>query len=138
LPITLIEAAVTEQSGELEFIVMPQTSMGKLSLSSFQAENQSGQKIRVRAVSLDALLVAGEVQPPTLMKVDVEGAELLLLRGARNLLATHRPKLFMEIHSRELARECRAFLEPLGYEIQVVEADREVCHFHASAKTGRA
>jgi FkbM family methyltransferase len=134
LPITLIEAAVTEQAGELEFVVMPETSMGKLSTSSFQADNQSGQKIRVRAVALDALLAAGEVQPPTLMKVDVEGAELMLLRGARNLLATHRPKLFMEIHSRELGRECRAFLEPLGYEIHVVGEGREVCHFHALPK----
>ena len=138
LPITLIEAAVTEQPGELEFVVMPETSMGKLSTSSFQADNQSGQKIRVRAVSLDALLAAGEVSPPALMKVDVEGAELMLLRGAKNLLATHRPKLFMEIHSRELARDCRAFLEPLGYEIGVVGADRDVCHFYASPKTERA
>src|SRR6266480_2084709 len=30
LPITLIEAAVAEQSGPLEFVVMPQSSMGKL------------------------------------------------------------------------------------------------------------
>ncbi|MFM2293874.1 MAG: hypothetical protein RLZZ350_287 [Verrucomicrobiota bacterium] len=134
LPITLIEAAVTEQPGELEFVIMPETSMGKLVTSSFQAEDQSGQKIRVRAVSLDALLATGEVQPPAVMKIDVEGAELMLLHGAKNLLATHRPKLFMEIHSRELARECRAFLEPLGYAIHVVGEGREVCHFHALPK----
>ncbi len=138
LPITLIEAAVTEQSGELEFVVMPETSMGKLTTSSFQADNQSGQKIRVRAVALDALLAAGEVPPPSVMKIDVEGAELMLLRGARNLLVTHKPKLFMEIHSRELARDCRAFLEQLGYEIHVVGAEREVCHFHGVARSDRA
>jgi len=134
LPISLIEAAVTEQTGSLEFVVMPESSMGKLTASSFQQKHQDGQKIQVRAVALDALLAAGEVQPPAVMKIDVEGAELMLLRGARNLLAKHRPKLFMEVHSSELARDCRAFLEQLGYEIRVLqEAGREVCHFHAVA-----
>jgi FkbM family methyltransferase len=132
LPITLIEAAVTEQSGTLEFVAMPETSMGKLTTSPFQQDNQSGQKIQVRAVALDALLATGEVQPPAVMKIDVEGAELMLLRGARNLLATHSPKLFIEIHSPKLARDCCTLLEQLGYEIRVLqEKGREVCYFHA-------
>jgi len=135
LPITLIEAAVTEQSGALEFVVMPESSMGKLTTSSFQQENQSGQEIEVRAVALDELLAAGEVPPPAVMKIDVEGAELLVLRGAQKLLASHQAKLFMEIHSAGLARDCRALLEELDYEVRVVEqARRDICHFHARAR----
>ena len=136
LPITLIKAAVTETPGELEFVVMSETSMGKLSTSTFQADNQSGRKIRVRAVALDALIASGETLPPKVMKVDVEGTELMLLRGARRLLAEHQPKLFMEIHSPELARDCRALLQELGYRVQVFEQPgRDICHFHATAGT---
>ena len=61
-------------------------------------------------------------------QVDVEGAELLVLRGAQKLLREHQPTLFLEIHSPELARDCRNFLEGLGYKIEVVkeEADSDV------------
>jgi FkbM family methyltransferase len=63
----------------LEFVVMPESSMGKLTTSSFQQENQGGQKIQVRRQwPLDTLWVAGEVQPPAVMKIDVEGAEMLV------------------------------------------------------------
>lgn len=60
---------------------------------------------------------------------------LFVLRGARELLAAHRPTLFVEIHSPELARDCRALLEQTGYDVQVLEQDvREICHFHAKPK----
>ncbi|MCW5553484.1 MAG: FkbM family methyltransferase [Verrucomicrobiae bacterium] len=136
LPIELVEAAVSDAEGSLEFVLMPESSMGKLTTSSFQQENQSGRRIQVRTVSLDALLAAGRIQPPSVIKIDVEGAELLVLRGALNLLATHRPTLFMETHSTELARDCRALLEQTGYDVRVLERNvRDICHFHAQPKS---
>lgn len=136
LPIELVEAAVSDVEGTLEFLLMPESSMGKLSTSSFQAGNQSGRKITVRTVALDGLLAAGRIRPPSVIKIDVEGAELLVLRGAVNLLTTHRPTLFMEIHSAALQRDCRAWLESIGYDVCVIgESGREICHFHARART---
>lgn len=135
LPIELVEAAVSDADGALEFVVMPESSMGKLTTSSFQHGNQSGQKIQVRTVALDGLLAAGKIQRPSVVKIDVEGAELLVLRGARNLLANHRPTLFIEIHSPELSRDCRTLLEAIGYDVQIMEEGaRDICHFHATPK----
>lgn len=136
LHIEVVEAAVSDKEGSLEFVLMPQSSMGKLSTSSFQQGNQSGQKIQVRTVALDGWLAVGKIQPPSVIKIDVEGAELLVLRGARELLATHRPTLFMEIHSPELARDCQALLKQAGYDVRVLERDvRDICHFHAQPKS---
>jgi FkbM family methyltransferase len=135
LPIHLIEAAVSDREGSLEFVIMPESSMGKLTTSSFQAGDQGGQKIQVRTVSLDGLHQRGIIQPPAVIKIDVEGAELAVLRGAENLLTKHHPALFMEIHSAALAKDCRALLERIGYEVEVAEQPgREICHFHARRK----
>lgn len=132
LSIELVEAALSQEEGLLEFVLMPESSMGKLSTSSFQEYNQSGRKIQVRTAALDGLLAAGKIRPPSVIKIDVEGAELLVLRGASKLLAIYRPTLFMEIHSPQLAHDCRALLEATGYEVQVLEpGECEICHFHA-------
>ena len=52
---------------------------------------------------------------PDLMKIDVEGAELDVLRGARGILAAHHPVLFLEVHSPELRVDCESLLHDLGY-----------------------
>jgi FkbM family methyltransferase len=52
--------------------------------------------------------------PPSLVKVDVEGAEADVLRGARGLLKTHKPKLCIETHSDALYKECSSILTDCG------------------------
>ncbi len=47
-------------------------------------------------------LVANGTQPPELIKIDVEGAEHLVLAGAKCVLNEHRPTVIMETSSLEL------------------------------------
>lgn len=54
-------------------------------------------RVDVPASSLDQLLVGGRLAPPTLVKIDVEGAELAVLAGARQLLREGRPTLLIEL-----------------------------------------
>ncbi len=54
--------------------------------------------ITVPVRTLDALIPEGF--SPALIKLDVEGAELEVLRGARATLATHRPLLLFEYQAR--------------------------------------
>ena len=53
--------------------------------------------------------------PVALMKLDVEGMEAAVLRGATRILGRHRPVVFAEAHSPEAAGEIAAQLEPFGY-----------------------
>jgi FkbM family methyltransferase len=57
---------------------------------------------------------------PDLMKIDVEGAELSVLKGAQATIRKARPKILMEIHSDELLSSCSAFLRDLGYKLEAV------------------
>jgi predicted RNA methylase len=53
---------------------------------------------------------------PGLMKIDVEGAELEVLRGAERLLAEQRPHVVVETHGREVEAACIELLQRHGYQ----------------------
>jgi FkbM family methyltransferase len=79
----------------------------------------------------DLLAIAGD--RPTLIKCDVEGAELLVLRGAARFLSKTRCDLLLSVHpwNDMKARygysvdDVREFLENLGYRIDVLAVDYE-------------
>lgn len=64
---------------------------------------------------LDTVLRDEGLPQPALIKIDVEGAEALLLRGAARLLAEQGPKLLIELHGAPEARAVVTFLCGLGY-----------------------
>ncbi len=76
--------------------------------------------IPVEAVTLDDL-VAGDSRAVSLVKIDAQGAEALVLGGARRLLAEARPALYVELDAIALermgssVRELLAIVLKLGY-----------------------
>ncbi|WP_205446848.1 FkbM family methyltransferase [Candidatus Frankia alpina] len=78
--------------------------------------------LTVPVVTLDSH--AARHRPPTLIKIDVEGFELEVLRGAQDLLRTHRPALLLEMLPSHLARRGSSYqkdlvslLSAVGYRI---------------------
>lgn len=76
---------------------------------------------------------------PDALTMDVEGAELLILRGAENTLRTHKPKLFISIHPDLGERDYGIkkedtinFLESLGYTGEYLATDHEE-HYYFEA-----
>ncbi len=67
-----------------------------------------------------------------LMKIDVEGYELQILRGAEKVIREHRPKLFVEVDDNNLkdqgdsAELLIGFLKNLGYRISDAETGTAV------------
>ena len=69
--------------------------------------------------TLDSLVAKG-LGPARVLKVDVEGAEELVLRGAQQLLRNHRPHLLIELHGAAVARQVLAAVLEHGYECRGV------------------
>jgi FkbM family methyltransferase len=125
--IKLHSCAVGDDDAEIELVVMPETSMAKLEISTFQSALTSNHRMKVKLRSIDSMVAAGEIPPlPGLIKIDVEGAEVLVLQGAAKTLRTARPEIFIEIHSTDLLRSCEALLGAEGYAIEHLDVDKEV------------
>ena len=78
---------------------------------------------RRRQVSLDRFCADSSVAPDVI-KVDTEGSELLVLKGARATLARHRPMIFLSVHPSHLEAmgqstgELEDLLAELDYEVR--------------------
>jgi hypothetical protein len=77
---------------------------------------------QVRSISLDSC-VFDSVSIPDLIKIDVEGAELLVLHSAEGLLARFRPRLILGVHPYWLPRpqsvpQIFALLDRHGYRVE--------------------
>jgi FkbM family methyltransferase len=83
------EVAVTDQTGLSGFSYGRARSQNTL-VSSTESS------LQVATVTLDAF--AEGMPPPDFIKIDVEGAEASVLRGAAELLRKRRPALFLELH----------------------------------------
>lgn len=69
----------------------------------------------VATTRIDTLLKDESIQRPHCIKIDVEGAELLVLQGAIHTLEKYRPKLLIELHGVEMGREVFHLLNNIGY-----------------------
>lgn len=70
---------------------------------------------RVHVVPLDTLVKKESLPPPGVLKIDVEGAEGMVLRGAAETIERHKPRMMIELHGLSTAREVLPLLERWGY-----------------------
>jgi hypothetical protein len=77
-------------------------------------------ELEVRAVSLDDYLPSGE--PVQLVKIDVEGAEALVLAGMRRLLRESRPVVLVEFHD-DVGWGGRRHLLEAGYRLETLDGE---------------
>lgn len=75
-----------------------------------------GSKYRISAKRLDDALAS--VPNITLIKMDIEDAEIAALEGCLETLEAHKPVMITEHHTEAQLKQARKILEPLGYTLQ--------------------
>jgi FkbM family methyltransferase len=139
--IQVVEIAVGNRN-ETARLVLAEYSGGAALAGIERPPDETGE-IDVEVVTVDHLVERG-YRPPNLVKIDVEGAELLVLQGMEQVCARHRPDILYELdgpneESLDLKRaKCERWLRERGY--GVVELPRSyegrrwcVRHFLATA-----
>ena len=126
--------AVSEQDGTLRLTLNIDEVTTKTASARAYAVGDRRKVMDVAACSLDAYLArTGNI--PDLLLLDVEGAELAVLEGAKVTLRKARPKLLIEIHGWDGPErdEVSKFLSSFGYERTILgRRDNEAFAFFRS------
>jgi FkbM family methyltransferase len=69
----------------------------------------------VQVGRMDTVIQTQSLMLPGVIKIDIEGAEAMALRGARKLLTEHQPRLVIELHGPEVAIEVLQILWECNY-----------------------
>jgi FkbM family methyltransferase len=109
--------ALSDRAGTAQLRI-PTAEKGRSSIERANAVEQLGQ-VEVVAVPMRRLDDYDDIGPVGCIKIDVEGHEDAVLRGARQTLLRDRPSLILEIeerHKRHAVSTVRSLLGELGYQ----------------------
>ncbi len=67
-----------------------------------------------------ALFEKKEILSPSLIKMDVEGAEYLALQGMEKILKEFHPIILLATHGEEIKKKCLEFLSGIGYSAEAL------------------
>jgi FkbM family methyltransferase len=125
--VSLNNVALSDQEGEMDFVV---PSLGSLGQSHLATAGETGHKAQV--ITLDGYCEKNGIKKIDVMKVDVEGAEMQVFRGANNVLRDFPPAAIfyetIEILNKNFGYTCdemHSLFESCGYSINVVR-DKEI------------
>jgi len=109
--VTVHPVALSDHAGELAFE----------DTGSFTGRLTRHGSLKVRAVTLDQIAHDQDLPPPSVLKIDVEGAELSVLRGGQQTITGHRPVIFLATHGCEVQAACRRLLLDWGFQIEALD-----------------
>ena len=113
--VSLLQMAVSDRGGVVGFHIASSNSMGSIS---------DERNYVIPTNSLDGLIAEGEIPVPDVIKMDVEGAESLVLKGAKNLLGNKKTVLIIALHGQRQRDECTKLLDSAGFDIFPLNGER--------------
>ncbi len=114
--VDILEVAVSDRNGSVRFEANVDRVLGRIS--------PTGQ-IVVKSVILDELVKKGELSPPNCLKIDVEGGEAGVLRGASEILHKLRPVIFLATHGPDVHQECLGLLSSARYKVTTIGSAKD-------------
>lgn len=93
--ITVLPYAVSDKQGDTELFIAGDNNTGMNSLE--QPGNFSGHKEVVAVVSIDDWVAENNIPGISLIKIDVEGSEMKVLKGMQAVIEEQKPVFFMEV-----------------------------------------
>jgi FkbM family methyltransferase len=120
--VQLINAAASDTNGTQDIYVL---TNGKDAWNSMAVKPEEGEyRIdQIKTVNVDQMVESGSIPPPTVIKIDVEGWELHVLRGLENTILKYRPVMLIEFTQPNLiaagtsSQELGEYIRSKNYEL---------------------
>lgn len=115
--VTLHDLALSNENGTIDFAVEGNNANSHIAdVKITHAVSKPSSIVAVQTATMDSLVANGLREPDTI-KIDVEGAEMLVLQGAEETLKSSRPTLLISTHSAQLYKDVVVFLRGLDYSV---------------------
>ena len=117
--------AVLDNNGMIDIYLSDRQNMGMSSIFHFNSE--SGKSEKVEAVSMDDYIEKRGISRISLIKIDIEGSEMLALKGMQRILERFHPKILIELkeetftNSGYQAKNIIDFLVKAGYNMFIID-----------------
>ena len=123
--VEVFDIALSDADGKVKMIMPVINSARKQGLSHVSdvssVNNEEGEEFEVFGKRLDSLEeVVNAKERITAIKIDVEGYELNVLRGAVNTIRKHRPIIYCELWAGEQRDATIELMQSLGYSSKVL------------------
>lgn len=110
--VTAIMAACSDRNGTIDIYLDKKGQGGTSSIAQVK-----GDKRNVKTITVDEIVMKTKLKKLKLIKIDVEGAEVAVLLGAKKTLKEYSPDLLFESNSPEELIKISTALQSLGYYI---------------------
>ena len=132
--ITVVEKAVSNTVGTVTFGMGPSAASNRIVRSDEEAEKK--QSITVPVTTVDDFVGDDPTKLPTAMILDVEQAEIDVLRGAIKTIQKARPAIIVEVHwmGTDFTDYVEKHIVPLGYTATTLDGKpllTEITRYHA-------
>jgi FkbM family methyltransferase len=125
--IEILPCGLSDRDGDSAFAISHHIDSGASSMSFLDGAapwidadtSAHWDRVIVPMRTADALIREGRPSP-NVIKIDVEGAELLVLRGATETMRVGRPTVIVEVHSAKLAFEVREWFASCNYDVRLL------------------
>jgi FkbM family methyltransferase len=114
--VRLFQAAASSRDATGEFYLLDGGGSSNSHFEFHTGHVPSGvEPIEVPTIRVDTLVAGGEIRPPDLIKVDVQGHGHHAIAGGMDTIKQAAPVIAFSNHSWEEIGQTRKLLEPLGY-----------------------